>query len=46
MEDGSRETMANIARDRDITRQPSVSQNLDKRTLHTETGKGKRNLQM
>lgn len=45
MEGGSRNTMANTARDRDITRQSSVSQNLDKRTLNTETCKGKRNLQ-
>lgn len=48
MEGESRNTVANTARDRDITRQSSVSQNLDKKKikpLYTETCKGKRNLQ-
>lgn len=46
MEDGSRKTMANFAKDRAISRQPSVSpKNLDNGILHTETGK-RNNLQM
>lgn len=36
MEGGSRNTMANTARDRDITRQSSVSQNLDKKKHCTQ----------